>query len=179
MILKDAQQDLSNAYVGGSFGVLVSGLVWIAAALTLYIAGLKTSLIVFFIGGMFIYPASTMIDKIYTKGLSAAKDNPLPRLAMELTILLFVGLFLAFWLAGDNAAYFYAVMLLIIGARYVPFATLYGDKTYWVLGGVLMGFGLISFLYLTLPGYLVAGIGGAIEFVFALWLFMAHRKAKA
>lgn len=174
--LSEAQDELSKAYIGGSFGVLVSGIIWAASALALYVAGFEIGSLVFFFGGMLIHPVSTFLSKRMNQGFVTSENNPLPRLAMELTVILFVGLFLAFWLSKDNPANFFAIMLLIVGARYMPFATLYSQKIYWVLGGVLMAFGLMTFLYLTLPAYIVAGLGGLIEITFAFVLLKSHAR---
>ena len=67
-------------------------------------------------------------------------------------------------------------MLLSIGARYLMFQTLYGLKSYWLLGGSLILAGALV-LVLKLPFASGAFIGSAIEIGFSLVLFKQSIKA--
>lgn len=59
---------------------------------------------------------------------------------------------------------------MIIAGRYLTFQTLYGNKLYWLLGGIL-GVSAYS-LYATNTQSLVTTlIGGGIEVSFGLYLF--------
>ena len=57
--------------------------------------------------------------------------------------LFFGGMFIAFYVAKLQAEWFYSIMLMIIGVRYLVFNTLYGMKVYWILGASLMFFGML------------------------------------
>lgn len=61
MYIDDAQQDFRRAYVGGGPGVLVSGLVRLAAASAAQSQGIGRGFAVLFIGGMIIHPVSTVL----------------------------------------------------------------------------------------------------------------------
>ncbi|PHQ76206.1 MAG: hypothetical protein COB75_06595, partial [Idiomarina sp.] len=74
-----------------------------------------------------------------------------------------------------NSLLFYPIMLVIIGARYLTFQTLYGLKVYWALGSVLM----ISGFYLAIfhsDFTFAAFLGGFIEIAFALIIFRQSKN---
>ena len=66
-------------------------------------------------------------------------------------------------------------MLMIIGARYLVFNTLYGIKTYGVLGGLLMLTGMLCIL-LGANFIIGAFVGGVTEIVFSLVIFMQTKN---
>lgn len=73
MRIVDAQSDMRDAYAAGGPGVLVSGLVWLAVAISdSPVAGLLT----LFVGGMLIHPASMMIAKLLGRRGTHQPDNP-------------------------------------------------------------------------------------------------------
>ena len=67
-----AQQDMRAAHVGGAPGVLVSGLVWVMAGGVATFTTFQTSIIVFFLGGMFIHPLSIVVSKFMFNAQSHA-----------------------------------------------------------------------------------------------------------
>jgi hypothetical protein len=136
----------------------------------------KTSLYVFFFGGMLIFPLSSVIEKIVFRASSADKSNPFIRFSLENTVILFAGLFIAYFSIQASQGWFYPIMLLVIGARYFPFATAYGNRMFWVLGAALIAFGLTNLLVFDLDMSSVPILGGAIEIVFALILFVQGRR---
>lgn len=164
------QKDMREAYFGGATGVLASGLVWgISGVVGIYLSAFA-SMITLFIGGMFIFPLSILFSKLLKRTGKNSSNNGLKYLAIESLGILFVGLFLAFVIAQFKVAFFYPIMLLIIGARYLTFQTLYGLKTYWVLGVLLILFGAMALIF-NLPFIAGAFIGSVIEIIFALVLF--------
>lgn len=61
-------------------------------------------------------------------------------------------------------------MLLIIGGRYLTFRTLYGNKLFWVLGG-LLGVSAYSLFASNTHSLVTTLTGGLIEVCFGLLLF--------
>ena len=59
---------------------------------------------------------------------------------------------------------------MIIGVRYLIFNTLYGMKIYWVLGALLIFFGM-GCIVLNANFVIGAFIGGITEILFALVIF--------
>ncbi|GHE83492.1 DUF7010 family protein [Thalassotalea profundi] len=174
MDFKQAQNDMHTSYVGGATGILVSGLVWCMAGTAALLYSNEISMLALFFGGMFIHPLAMLLSKILKRSGSHQLENPLGKLALESTIILFVGLFIAFAVAKIQTQWFYPIMLLIIGVRYLIFNTLYGNKTYWVLGAILMFSGMLCILM----GYsFVVGafIGGITELLFSVVIFKQTR----
>jgi hypothetical protein len=174
MKFSEAQKDMNLSYLGGSTGVFVSGFVWCVAAVVALLTTNKISMYTLFFGGMFIHPASLLLDKMLKRSGSHNPENPLGKLALESTAILFVGLFLAFFVANYKIEWFYPIMLMIIGVRYLVFNTLYGNKTYWVLGLILMASGMFCIL-LGSSFVLGAFIGGVTEIVFSFVIFNQSR----
>jgi hypothetical protein len=167
MKFEDAQKDMDFSYIGGGAGVLVSGIVWSLAGLVAIFYSNQSSMLTLFIGGMFIHPISMLVSKALKRPGNHNPENPLGKLALESTVILFVGLFLAFYVAKLNLDWFYPIMLLAIGVRYLIFNTLYGAKIYWVLGAVLMLSGMFCLLF-GANFILGAFIGGLTEIIFSL-----------
>ena len=165
-----AQKNMNTAYFGGAAGVLVSGVIWCFAGAAALSYSNQSSMLVLFFGGMFIHPLALLLAKLLKRSAKHQPDNPLGKLAMESTIILFVGLFIAFYVAKLKIEWFFPIMLMAIGVRYLVFNTIYGIKTYWLLGAVLMFSGMLCVL---LAANFVIGalVGGLIEVLFSLVIF--------
>ena len=167
MNIKDAQKDMREAYLGGSTGVFASGIIWLISGILALSVSKQTTILVFFFGGMLIHPLGILLDKILGRSGKHQKENPLGTLALESTALLFIGLFIAYSIFLTSPGYFFPIMLLTIGGRYLIFQTIYGIRLYWLLGFVLVASG--GFLMMTKTAFYIGAIsGGIIELVFAL-----------
>ena len=172
-----AQKDMRNSFILGAPGVLISGIVWLTAGLVATFYSFQMSIIFFFFGGMLIHPLSVVISGKMNRPYTQVKSNPLLKLALEGTILLFVGLFLAFTFSQTNPNLFYPVMLLTIGVRYLTFQTIYGSKIYWVLGACLLALGMCLMLAFELLYSHAAMSGGIIEIIFSIYLFKTFKQS--
>lgn len=170
MDFKESQKDMNKSYIGGATGVFASGLIWGVAGIVGIVASNTASIWALFIGGIFIFPLSILFSKLLKRSGQHAPSNVLKHLAIEGLGILFVGLFLAFVVAQIKLELFYPIMLLVIGTRYLTFQTLYGLRTYWFLGGLLILAGAIALVF-NLPFIAGAFIGGIIEIVFSFILF--------
>jgi len=170
MDVKTAQQDMRTAYTNGATGVLASGLMWLTSAFVALSFSIKASILTLFFGGMLIYPIGILFDKLAQRSGKHAKENPLASLAFESTVILLIGIMLALAMAQIKAEFFFLITLVIIGGRYFLFQTLYGNKTYWLLGGALAALGVAAYL-LNLPIKAVVFAGAIIEIVFAILIF--------
>ncbi len=150
--------------------MLASGIVWLVAGLLAYWTIPTTSLLAFFFGGMLIHPAGVALCRLGGRSGKADAENPLTGLAIESTVLLFVGLFLAWLVFQLREPWFYPTMLLVIGTRYLLFRSMYGNRTYWALGGVLIALGVVC-LVTGVPLYVSALLGGGTEVLFAGYLY--------
>ena len=62
-LTEQQQQEMRHAHYDGAPGVLVSGLIWIVAALICYQLGIKQGVWTLLIGGALIYPISVIFSK--------------------------------------------------------------------------------------------------------------------
>ncbi|MBO0330905.1 DUF7010 family protein [[Muricauda] lutisoli] len=170
-----AQSDLRQGYADGALGVLASGSVWLVAALVSFFISSQTAIWTLFFGGMLIHPLGLLLAKLIGVSGSHSKQNPLGKLAMEGTIFMLMCIPLALLLSLQNHTWFFQGMLLIIGGRYVTFSTLYGIKTYWVLGG-LLGVAAIILFYLRVSSGFSALMGALVEIGFSIFLFRAYKE---
>ena len=164
MTVTDAQENMKDAYLGGGPGMLTSGIVWLIAGLVGLFVGVQASVFTLFIGGTLIFPAGQQLSKLLGRSGAHDTDNPLRFLALESTFLLFIGIFLAFVIVQFRAEFFFPIMLLIIGGRYLTFQTIYGMRIYWVIGGLLAVAGGVT-MVLSAPFVVGAFIGSAIEII--------------
>lgn len=170
-----AQSDMRKGYANGSIGVLVSGFIWLISATIAYQYSAKQAIWTLLIGGMFIHPVGILLSKVIGLRGSHTKGNPLGNLAMEGTIFMIMCLPIAFGLSLQHADWFFQGMLLIIGGRYLTFASIYGNRLYWVLGAALgVAAYLLFFFKVQSFGSLLTG--SFIEISFGLLMFFFFRR---
>ncbi len=137
MSVADAQRDMRFAYYNGATGAVVSATAWLTAAIIVTYSGPVAGIVALLVGGVFIFPVSVLLDKLLQRPGQHSPGNPLGPLAMEGTIWMILAMAVAVGVAVHRVDWFFPAMLLIIGGRYLTFATLYGLKTYWVFGATL------------------------------------------
>lgn len=169
-----AQQDMRFAYLGGGPGMLASALMWFAAGMTAWLASPKLAVWVLLIGGMFIHPLALLLARALGRPARHAPGNPLARLAGETTLWMILGMLVCLALAQERQDLFFAAMLLIIGGRYLTFATIYGDRIYWLVGLVLAIAGWVLAASGAHPA-LGAFAGAAIEMAFTVVIILRAR----
>lgn len=172
--LKKAQEDMRNGYGYGSIGVLVSGTVWITAGIILIFYSSQKGIWALIIGGILIFPVSTLIEKLIGIKGGHDKNNPLGKLGMEGTIWMIMCIPLAYGLSLIKTEWFFQGMLMIIGGRYLTFASIYGMRIYWIFGAVL---GLSAYILFKIQAndFTSALTGGLIEIIFGIVLFILFR----
>ncbi|WP_426162922.1 DUF7010 family protein [Sandarakinorhabdus sp. DWP1-3-1] len=179
MDIEAAQRDLGRAYVGGAPGVLASGVVWLVAGGVLATSSVDRAFLALFFGGMLIQPAAVAVSRLVFRAGPVTRGNPLERLALETTVLLFAGILIAWLLLRLAPAAALPAFAVVMGGRYFAFATLYGDRRYWALGGAIMLVGT-AFLLRPLALPLNAALWvGAVEVVFAGLVYGAYRRVAA
>lgn len=177
MNINHAQEDMRTSYIGGGTGVIISGLVWLTGGIVAMNSSTMTSLITFFVAGMFIYPLGVVTSKLMGRSGKHKKENQLGKLALASTFILFIGLYLAYTYYQTEPNWFYPIMLAVIGIRYLIFERIYGLKIYWIFGITLIGLGIFSFLSIE-QFYLPAILGGITELVFGSYITFTDKKIK-
>ncbi|MBR9855314.1 MAG: hypothetical protein GYB37_12180 [Algicola sp.] len=176
--ITDAQSDLRKGYGDGALGVLSSGVVWLISSLVAFSVSKQTAVWTLFFGGMLIHPLGLLLAKLTGVPGKHSGQNPLGKLAMEGTFFMLLCIPLALLLSLQKHAWFFQGMLLIIGGRYLTFTTLYGIKSYWVLGGLLGAMAFVLF-FLNASSEISALLGAIVELVFGTVLFVSFKKTKA
>jgi len=176
-LLESAQQDMRTGYGYGSTGIFSSGLVWLCAAVAVLQFGVDTGIWTLIIGGMMIFPLSMLIGKL--AGIPGKHDssNPLGKSAMEGTVWMLMCIPMAFGLSLVRPEWFFQGMLLIIGGRYLTFATLYGMKVYWLLGA-LLGAAVFVLFAMQAGAFYSALAGALIEIIMGTVLYILFRKQR-
>lgn len=170
MTLAEAQSDLRRAYVGGGPGVLVSGLIWLAAAAVERGRGTAAAFVFLFFAGMLIFPVATLACRLLFRRAKEAAGNPLGLLALESTVAMIGGLFAAWLILPFRPDYVFPLSAIAVGTHYAVFRTVYGDRTFWLLGALITAVGVLGiYPAFTVPGGPILAVG-LIELVFALTL---------
>ena len=166
MTLSEAQADMRRAYLCGIPGVVVSGVVWIVASGIAWTVSAKAGVLALLVGGACIFPASVLL--VRRLGGTGAHDpaNRLGTLALEGTFWMLGGIVVAYGVQAVRIEWFFPAMLLVIGGRYLTFQSIYGLRSFWVLGGALCAAGMALGLFRAAPAW-SALAGGLIEVAFA------------
>lgn len=175
MNIEEAQKDMRKAYTGGSTGVMASGLIWLLSGIVALISSQMAALLTLFFGGMMIFPIGLIFDKSLGRSGKHQRKNPLAKWAMAGTFLIFIGLYIAYMYYQKEASYFFPIMMITIGIRYLTFQYLYGMNIYLTLGATLLISGIICICFIH-QFYLEALIGGCIEIVFAYIIYHTAKK---
>lgn len=142
MTISDAQRDLRRAYVGGGPGVLISGAVWLVAATVERASGIGVGFAALFFGGMTIFAGARLTCRIVFRRQNESSANPLGMTALESTIAMIGGLFAAWLFLPSKPILVFPIAAIAVGTHYLVFSTVYGDRAFWILGGVVTAIGL-------------------------------------
>lgn len=173
--LSKAQADMRLAYCSGASGMLASAIAWLCAAVATVQASPRQAVWVLFIGGMLIHPVGVLISKLQGRPGNHSKGNPLGSMAWASTLWLIFSLPLAYAVSMLRIEWFFPAMLLLIGGRYLVFASLFGMRIYWLCGLALAAAGYLLVRSGASPT-LGASVGAAIEVLFAAAIFVLDRR---
>ncbi|WP_162248729.1 DUF7010 family protein [Agromyces sp. Root1464] len=175
MNVKQAQEDVRRVYRGGFSGPLVAAVIWAAASAASQWGSPATAMAVLFFGGMLIFPLSSLVLKLMGGPASLAKGHPSIALAMQSAFTVPLGLLVAIALGAVEPSLFLPASLIIVGAHYLTFISLYGMRAYGVLAGVLVAVGAVAIFAVPALRDLSGWIGCVVLLVFAGSLFVAYR----
>lgn len=162
MQIADAQREMREAFLGGAFGQLVSGLLWLSSAALATWGSRRWAILVLVFGGMAIFPLAALLNKLVGRAGRVSSGNALNGLGMQIAFTVPIGLPVAGAAALYKLNWFYPAVAILIGAHYLPFVFLYGMRMYAVLGGAMISAGLLIGLYwsgaFTTAGWVTAGL---------------------
>ena len=156
MEIKEAQFEMRSAFLGGFAGQLVSGVIWlIAAAISLFVEPLLGMAVLFF-GSMLIFPLTQALIRALGRPGKTSEDNRLWPLGAQTAFTVPINFLLVGAATLYREQWFFPASMIVVGAHYLPFITLYGMKMFGVLAGLLV----IGGLGLALYGPMVFSLGG-------------------
>ena len=180
MTLQEAQRDMRFGMMGGFMGQLVSGVLWLASAALATWSTPGSAITLLVVAGIFIFPLTKLGLKVIGHRFSVSKGNPLNGLGMQAAFVLPLCLPLVGAAALYRLEWFFPAFMIVLGAHYLPFVTLYGMRVFYGLAAVLFTAGLMLGLYVHLPFAAGAWFTAALLLVFAVlggWL--VRREAGA
>ena len=169
MDIQDAQREVRSVYVGGFWGQLVSSVIWlVSAALGTWVTP-TASILTVVIGGFFIFAFTQMLLRLSGHRASVGRENPFNRLGMQIAFVLPFSMLLLAPVGFYRLNWFFPALMILVGAHYLPFATLYGMRMFLFLAGILIMLGVVIALWFSGTFSLGAWVGGLALFAFA-WI---------
>jgi hypothetical protein len=177
MLISEAQGEVRRVYLGGLIGNSVSGILWLASAALAVWYSQKAAMILLVVGGFFIYPVLSLLLRLMGRPASLGPDNPFRFLAIQVAFVLPLSMPLVAPVVAYRAAWFFPAMMILVGAHYLPFATLYGMRNFLVLAALLIASGMVIALYSAGNFSLGGWVGGSILLAFAMIGYVEMRQA--
>jgi hypothetical protein len=178
MDIRDAQRESRSVFIGGFWGQLVSSVIWLVSAAVGTWSTPKASILTAIIAGFFIFPLTQLMLRLSGRRASLSKENPFNSLGMQVAFVLPFSMPLLVPVGLYNLNWFYPALMILLGAHYLPFATLYGMRMFLFLAGILIGAGFVISQYFSSTFSLGAWVGGLTLFVFA-WIGRSIATAEA
>jgi hypothetical protein len=169
MDIQDAQREVRSVYVGGFWGQLVSSVIWLVSAAVGTWVTPKASILTVVIGGFFIFPLTQMLLRLSGGRASVSRENSFNSLGREVAFVLPFSMLLLLPVGLYNLNWFFPALMVLLGAHYLPFATLYGMRMFLFLAGILIATGVVIAHYFSETFSLGAWVAGLALFVFA-WI---------
>lgn len=167
MDIQDAQREMRSIYLGGFWGQLISSAIWLASAALGTWVSPKASILSVVIGGFFIFPLTQMLLRLSGRRASVSRENSFNNLGMQVAFVLPLSMLLLVPVGLYQLNLFFPALMVLLGAHYLPFATLYGMRMFLFLAGILVAVGVVVAHYFSGTFSLGAWIGGLVLFAFA------------
>jgi len=167
MDIQDAQREVRSVYIGGFWGQLVSSVIWLVSATVATWVSPKASILTVVLGGFFIFPLTQMLLRLSGRPARVSKDNSFHFLGMQIAFVLPISMLLLVPVGQYDLNLFFPALMVLLGAHYFPFATLYGMRMFLLLGGILIAAGVVIAHWFSGTFSLGAWVGGLALLVFA------------
>ena len=173
MDIADAQREMRTRFVGGFYGQLVSGVLWLTSASLATWSTPRAAITMLVVGGFFIFPATELFIRVAGGKGPLSAPNSLRHLGMQVAFVLPLSMPLLLPVGLSRLNWFYPAMMVLLGAHYLPFVFLYGMRMFAVLSALVVGGGLVIAMhfsssfsvgawYTSATLILFAGVGRAV-----------------
>jgi hypothetical protein len=142
MNIIEAQREMRTRFVGGFYGQLVSGLLWLASASLASWSSPRAAITTLVVGGFFIFPVTELLLRLAGERSSLSAGNNLRHLGMQVAFVLPLSMPLLLPVGLYRLNLFFPAMMVLLGAHYLPFVFLYGMRMFAVLTALLVGGGI-------------------------------------
>lgn len=139
MDIQDAQREVRSVYVGGFWGQLLYSIIWLASAAMGTWVTPRASILTVVIGGAFVFPLIKMMLRLSGRPSSMSKANAFNILGMQVALVGPFSMLLLIPVALYNLNWFFPALMVLMGAHYLPFATVYGMRMFLFLAGNVDG----------------------------------------
>jgi len=146
-MISDAQEEMRVRFVGGFYGQLVSGVLWLASASLAVWSSPRAAIVTLVVGGFFIFPLTELLVRLGGERAVISPTNALRHLGMQVAFVLPLSMPLLLPVGLYRLNWFYPAFMILLGAHYLPFATLYGMRIFAVLAALLVGGGFVIAMY--------------------------------
>jgi hypothetical protein len=168
MTLVEAQREVRTRFVGGFYGQLVSGVLWLASAGLATWSSPRAAITTLVVGGFFIFPATELLLRASGRTAALNEANSLRYLGMQAAFVLPLSMPLLLPVGLYRLNWFYPAMMILVGAHYCPFVFLYGMRMFAVLAGLLVGGGVAIAMHFSSSFSIGAWYTGATLLAFAV-----------
>ena len=167
MKIADAQEETRTRFVGGFYGQLVSGVLWLASASLAVWSSPRAAIVTLVVGGVFIFPLTELLVRLGGERAMLSPTNSLRHLGMQVAFVLPLSMPLLLPVSLYRLNWFYPALMILLGAHYLPFVTLSGMRMFAALAALLVGGGVVIAMYWPSSFSVGAWFTGATLLVFA------------
>ena len=147
MDIGEAQLEMRTRFVGGFYGQLVSGVLWVASAILATWNSPRAAITTLVVGGFFIFPVTELLMRLAGAKNPLSAANSLRHLGMQVAFVLPFSMPLLLPVGLYRLNWFYPALMVLLGAHYLPFVFLYGMRMFAALAALLVGGGWVVALY--------------------------------
>ena len=160
MNINDCQREMRVSFLGGFAGQMVSGLIWLgAAAASTWMRPIVGMLILSF-GSMLIFPLTQGLLRLMGYPAKTSAENKLWGLGGQIAFTVPINFSLVAVATLYHQDFFFPAAMIVVGAHYLPFVTLYGMEMFGLLAGLLVlggtGLGMYDVSIFSLGGWVTA-----------------------
>lgn len=178
--LTHAQKEMRTAFLGGFAGQLASGLIWLGASAISVWSVPSYGMAFLFFGSMGIFPLTQLILRLIGRPAKVSAENGLWALGSQIAFTVPLNFLLVGAAILFRENWFFPAAMVVVGAHYLPFITLYGMKMFGLLAALLVFGGAGLALYgppvFSLGGWLTGFILIVFAFVGRLTVLIEEQK---
>lgn len=167
MKIADAQEEVRTRFVGGCYGQLVSGVLWLVSASLAVWSSPRAAIVTLIVGGFFIFPLTELFVRLGGERAVLSPANSFRHLGMQVAFVLPLSMPLLLPVSLYRLNWFYPALMILLGAHYLPFVTLYGMRMFVALAALLVGGGVVTAMYWSSSFSVGAWFTGATLLAFA------------